>query len=149
ARRLQSWSLGSQFFSVTGTRLVMYAATLFAYCRHQGRELLQPVSLETVPGLVLLNIMLQAFDGLATYYGLSLGVQEGNPVMRAAMMQWGVAEALLSTKGAVCLALPLFLFLRHRRLSVWALTLLAGFYLVLSFVPWLTIFFVEAQQSWG
>jgi Domain of unknown function (DUF5658) len=121
--------LASRFFSGIGT--LLYSSPL-----------------ETVPRLVLLNLMLQAFDGLATYQGMLLGVQEGNPVMRAAMMHWGVAETLLGTKGAACLALPLFLLVRHRRLSVWALAVLAGFYLALSFVPWLTIFLSEAQRIW-
>jgi hypothetical protein len=112
------------------------------------RAVLQPSPIETVPRLVLLNLVLQAFDGLATYQGLLLGVQEGNPIMRTAMMHWGVAETLLGAKGAACLTLPLFLFVRHRRLSVWALALLAGFYLALSFVPWLTIFLSEAQRVW-
>lgn len=126
----------------------MFVAALVAYCCNQGKQLWEPSPLETVPRLVVLNLMLQTFDGLATYHGLMLGVQEGNPVMRAAMVQWGVAEALLGTKGAVCLVLPFFLFLRHRRLSVWALTLIAGFYLALSFVPWLTIFLAEAKRIW-
>jgi len=110
------------------------------------RTLLQPSSIEPVPRLVVLNIMLQTFDGLATYYGLSLGVQEGNPMMQAAMLQWGVVNTLLGTKGAACLTLPVFLFVRPRRLSVWALAVLAVAYLALSFVPWLAIFFSEAQQ---
>jgi len=138
----------SRFLSVIGIYVVTFVATLVAYRRRRGRELLQPSSLETVPGLVLLNIMLQTFDGLATYHGLMLGMEEGNPMMRAAMVQLGVTEALLGTKGAACLALPLFLFLRPRRLSVWALALIAGFYLALSFVPWLTIFFTEAKRIW-
>lgn len=106
---------------------------------------MQPSSIEPVPRLVVLNIMLQTFDGLATYYGLSLGVQEGNPIMHAAMLQWGVAETLLGTKGTACLMLPLFLLMRPRRLSVWALALLAVVYLTLSFVPWMAIFFTIAQ----
>ena len=142
------WSCVSWFFSTIGTKLLVSVFSLFAYCRDQGKVLLKPSPVETVPRLVLLNVMLQTFDGLATYQGLSLGVQEGNPVMHAAMVQWGVGETLLGTKGAVCLALPFFLLLRHRRLSVWALALIAGVYLVLSFVPWLTILLTEAQQIW-
>ncbi len=143
-----SWPLVSHFSSLVGTRIVRDVAALFEYCRNQGKELLRPSPLETVPRLVLLNLVLQAFDGLATYHGLTLGVQEGNPVMHAAMVQWGVAETLLGTKGLACVTLPFFLLLRHRRLSVWALALIAGVYLALSFVPWLTIFFQEAQQIW-
>ena len=140
------WSCASRFFSTIGTKLPVPVLSLFAYCRDQGKVLLKPSPVETVPRLVLLNVMLQTFDGLATYQGLSLGFQEGNPVMHAAMVQWGVAETLLGTKGAACLTLPFFLLLRHRRLSVWALTLIAGVYLVLSFVPWLTILLTEARQ---
>lgn len=125
-----SWSPASRFSSLLGT-------------------LLQPLPIETVPRLVLLNLVLQAFDGLATYQGLSLGIQEGNPMMRSAMMHWGVAETLLGTKGAACLTLPLFLLVRPRHLSVWALALIAGVYLTLSFVPWLTILLREAQKVWG
>jgi Domain of unknown function (DUF5658) len=77
-------------------------------CYDHGRVRTVPPPVETVSRLVLLNVMLQTFDGLATYYGLSLGVQEGNPVMRAAMMHWGVAETLLGTKGVACLTLPFF-----------------------------------------
>ena len=32
--------------------------------------------------LFALNVALQLWDGIATYYGLSLGVQEGNPLLR-------------------------------------------------------------------
>jgi hypothetical protein len=110
---------------------------------------LQPSTIEPVPRLVLLNIMLQTFDGLATYYGLSLGVQEGNPIMHAAMMQWGVAKTLLGTKGTACLMLPVFLFVQPRRLSTCALTLLATAYLLFSFIPWLAIFFSEVHEIWG
>src|SRR5689334_17174957 len=82
------WLFVSRFFSVVGTRLFVLTAALIESCRNQGKDFFQPSPLETVSRLVLLNIMLQAFDGLATYYGLSLGMQEGNPVMRAAMVQW-------------------------------------------------------------
>ena len=135
----------SHFFPTVGTTLLVSGAAPLTRCYDHGRVRTVPPPVETVPRLILLNVMLQTFDGLATYYGLSLGVQEGNPVMRAAMMHWGVAETLLGTKGVACLTLPFFLLLRHRRLSVWALALIAGVYLTLSFVPWLTILLTEAR----
>ena len=135
----------SHFFSTVGTILLVSGAAPFTRRYDYGRVRTVPPPVESVSRLVLLNVMLQTFDGLATYYGLSLGVQEGNPVMRAAMMHWGVAETLLGTKGVACLTLPFFLLLRHRRLSVWALALIAGVYLTLSFVPWLTILITEAR----
>lgn len=136
------------FGTLTPTALSRHTLKSMVWSFFFGKELLCSSPFEMVPRLVVLNLVLQAFDGLATYHGLMLGIQEGNPVMHAAMMHWGVAEALLSTKGAACLTLPLFLFLRHRRLSVWALALIAGVYLVLSFVPWLTIFLAEATRIW-
>ena len=54
----------------------------------------------------------------------------------------------LGTKGAACLTLPVFLLMRPRRLSIWVLALLAVAYLTLSFVPWMAIFFTEAQHVW-
>ena len=142
-------AFASHFFPTEGTTLLVSGAAPLTRCYDHGRVRMVPPSVETVPRLVLLNVMLQTFDGLATYYGLSLGVQEGNPVMRAAMMHWGVAETLLGTKGVACLMLPFFLLLRHRRLSVWALALIAGVYLTLSFVPWLTILLTEARRIWA
>jgi len=135
----------SHFSPTVWTTLLVSGAAPLIRCYNHGRVRTVSPPVETVPRLILLNVMLQTFDGLATYYGLSLGVQEGNPVMRAAMMHWGVAETLLGTKGVACLTLPFFLLLRHRRLSVWALALIAGVYLTLSFVPWLTILLTEAR----
>jgi len=39
--------------------------------------------------LVVMNLLLQVWGGLATYYGLSRGVQEGNPLLRSCMEYWG------------------------------------------------------------
>ena len=44
--------------------------------------------------LVVVNLFLQVWDGCATYYGLSQGVQEGNPLLRSCMEYWGVRVTL-------------------------------------------------------
>ena len=46
--------------------------------------------------LFLLNVALQIFDGVATYFGLTTRWNEGNPLLGAAMAQLGVDE-LFST----------------------------------------------------
>jgi hypothetical protein len=45
--------------------------------------------------LLALNIALQVWDGLATYYGLSHGVHEGNPLLRSCMEYWDVGVTLV------------------------------------------------------
>ena len=44
------------------------------------------------------NLFLQFFDGLFTYQVLSLGVPEANPLVNAAIAQWGVVWDLLYWK---------------------------------------------------
>ena len=55
--------------------------------------------------LVVLNLLLQVWDGLATYYGLSHGVQKGNPLLRSCMEYWGVGVTLVGAKSAACVFL--------------------------------------------
>ncbi len=55
--------------------------------------------------LVVMNLSLQVWDGLATYYGLALGVQEGNPLLRSCMEYWGVGVTLVGAKSAACVLL--------------------------------------------
>ena len=55
--------------------------------------------------LVVMNLSLQVWDGLATYYGLSHGVQEGNPLLRACMEYWGAGVTLVGAKSAACVFL--------------------------------------------
>ena len=54
-----------------------------------------PMSCSWVSGLLRVNLFLQAWDGLATYYGLSHGVQEGNPLLRSCIEYWGVSVTLV------------------------------------------------------
>ena len=94
-----------------------------------------------IPLLFSVNLVLQTWDGLATYYGLALGVPEGNPLVRAVIEQLGVGWALLSAKGVAC---SLLLFLRafsQYVLCVQGLLLTAVSYFVFSFLPWCVVLF--------
>jgi hypothetical protein len=57
--------------------------------------------------LLMLNVALQVFDGLATYHGMRVGFGEGNPLLVEAMAVVGPAAALVLTKptpAAACSA---------------------------------------------
>ena len=90
--------------------------------------------------LLILNIVLQVFDGIATYAGLNLGIHEGNPLLRSAFHLWGVIPALLVVK---CQAVGLLLFLYRiagEQLAMPALGMLAGVYSACSLIPWIGVF---------
>ena len=89
-----------------------------------------------IPLLFLLNLALQVWDGLATYYGVALRFHEGNPLIRAAIEHVGVGYALLSVKGLACGFLLVLRVCRHSVLSVGGLLLTAVSYFVCSFLPW-------------
>lgn len=89
--------------------------------------------------LLLLNILLQLFDGLATYSGLHLGIREGNPLVRNAIHLWGVAPGLLLFKAQAC-ALLVIVYRLAGDLARPALGLLACVYSVCSLIPWLGTF---------
>lgn len=86
--------------------------------------------------LFLLNISLQLFDGVATYFGILGPWHEANPILAATMAQVGVGAALLLFKALACAALVLLRSLARRPLVAKALTVLAVAYGCLSFVPW-------------
>lgn len=90
--------------------------------------------------LFALNLALQLFDGLATYYGLSLGVQEGNPLLQSCMDFYGIGVTLVGAKSTACL----FLLYLHDAASLvvsqWGLALTALSYFFFSFVPWVLVF---------
>jgi len=83
---------------------------------------------------LIYNLFLQCFDGLLTYQALSLGVPEANPLVNAAIVEWGVIWGLLYWKTLACVLLLLIFALRHRRkaLTIRALTLTASVYSVFS-----------------
>lgn len=90
--------------------------------------------------LVIVNVLLQVWDGVATYYGLSRGVQEGNPLLRSCMEYWGVGVTLVGAKSVACLFLCYLHEVAHLALSTWGLVFIMVSYFVCSFVPWLVLF---------
>jgi hypothetical protein len=90
--------------------------------------------------LLILNIVLQIFDGVATYAGLHIGMHEGNPLLRDAFQWWGVVPALLLFKAQACGLLVFVFRFAGARLAVFALALLAAVYCTFSLIPWLSLF---------
>ncbi len=84
----------------------------------------------TLGRLLIVNLLLQLFDGLASYYIISTGVPEANPLVASYIENWGVFGGLLFAKLLGC-ALVIFVFtLRHKAEIVVAqgLTVLAYLY---------------------
>src|SRR6185436_8291613 len=52
--------------------------------------------------LLMLNVALQLFDGLATYHGMRFGFGEGNPILVEIMTVVGPAATLILTKLFAC-----------------------------------------------
>ncbi|MCS6927199.1 MAG: DUF5658 family protein [Candidatus Binatia bacterium] len=103
-----------------------------------GRKRARYSSSPPIHQLFLLNVCLQLFDGLATYHGLQLGWQEGNPLLHSFMMRWGVEWTLLVFKGKACLLLLLLHRVKREELAIVALAVAAGCYFFFSFLPWLS-----------
>ena len=80
--------------------------------------------------LLAFNLLLQFFDGLVSYQAFSVGAAEANPLVAAAIMNWGVIWGLLYHKILACLLLFLiFAFGYSRRLlAMRALTVTAWVY---------------------
>jgi Domain of unknown function (DUF5658) len=87
--------------------------------------------------LLILNLALQLFDGVATYQGLRLGFHEANPLLVAAFGLLGVGPALLLFKAKACGLLLLLHRATPARVGVTVLRALAAIYCVLSLGPWL------------
>lgn len=102
--------------------------------------MLEPAPNTHLYQLFALNVVLQMFDGIATYSGLALGCQEANPLLRHAFAVLGVGPTLLLFKAKACG----LLFLLHRSvpepLNTHVLRGLAGIYCVFSLGPWLAKF---------
>jgi hypothetical protein len=90
--------------------------------------------------LVIVNISLQVWDGCATYYGLSQGVQEGNPLLRSCMEYWGVGVTLVGAKSAACVFLVYLREVASLSISQWGLVLAAVSYVVGSVLSWSLVF---------
>jgi len=82
----------------------------------------------SVRDLLILNLTLQAFDGLFSYQAFSLlGAHEANPFVGAAISSWGVIAGLLYKKSFACALLLLIFSLgfKHPSLAKRALILTA------------------------
>ena len=73
--------------------------------------------------LLMLNVTLQVFDGIATYWGLQLGFGEGNPLLLSMITTVGPAAALVLTKLYACGCLFGVWHVRHARLALPAFVL--------------------------
>lgn len=90
------------------------------------------------------NLLLQVFDGTASYFILSRGEAELNPFVNAAIEAWGLVWALVYWKALVCSLLVVLYSLKHYRpvLPLRCLTFVAmvysalGFYLVVHLLQW-------------
>jgi len=90
-----------------------------------------------IGALLLLNLWLQIFDGVATYLGISAGFPEGNPLVAATFHHLGVVPALCLAKVYACGCLLVIWHLRRRSPLVFpALVATAAAYLVGSVAPW-------------
>ena len=100
-----------------------------------------PSAHTTVYRLFILNILLQVFDGVATYSGLHLGIREANPLLVGAFHLWGVVPTLLFFKANACVLLLFVYRLAAEQLAMPALAALAAVYAVCSLIPWLGMLF--------
>jgi hypothetical protein len=80
--------------------------------------------------LLVVNLLLQLFDGLASYHILSAGVPEENPIVASAIANWGVSGGLLYSKALGCALVVLIFLLRHKVevIATQGLTVLAYVY---------------------
>ena len=83
------------------------------------------------PGqLLIVNLLLQLVDGLASYLILSTGVPEANPVVAHAIAHWGLKDGLLYSKILGCVLVVLVFMLRDKVgiIATQGLTILAYVY---------------------
>ncbi len=87
--------------------------------------------------LLVLNLALQLFDGVATYQGLRLGFKEANPILVAAFGLIGIGPTLLLFKAKACGLLVLLHRTAPPPVGLHIMRGLAAVYCVLSLGPWL------------
>ena len=91
-------------------------------------------------GLLVLNLLLQIFDGIATAQGLQIGIYEGNRLLAAAFSYWGVGLSLVVFKTFACSALVFVYAAARQEVARRALTAIAVVYCTCSLGPWLIAF---------
>jgi hypothetical protein len=86
--------------------------------------------------LLSFNLFLQFTDGLVSYQAFALGAIEANPLVAAAIVNWGMGWGLIYNKALACLLLFLIFALRHNRrlLATRGLTVTASVYVCTTIV---------------
>jgi hypothetical protein len=86
--------------------------------------------------LLIFNLFLQFSDGIVSYQAFALGAAEANPVVAAAIVNWGMIGGLAYNKSLACILLLLiFAFRRSQRfLAKRALTVTASVYVCTTIV---------------
>jgi len=81
--------------------------------------------------LLTFNLFLQFTDGLVSYKAFALGAAEANPVVAAAIVNWGMIGGLIYNKTLACLLLLLIFALRRnlRLMTMRAMTVTASVYM--------------------
>jgi hypothetical protein len=84
----------------------------------------------SIRDLLFFNLLLQFTDGLVSYQAFALGAAEANPVVAAAIVNWGMIWGLIYNKTLACLLLLLIFALRRnqRLLTMRALIVTASVY---------------------
>jgi hypothetical protein len=88
--------------------------------------------------LFVLNVMLQVFDGVATYQGLQHHWAEGNPIIVSWIPFLGTGATLLLFKAKACGFLVILRRLGNHPFVYESLVVLATVYAFFSFIPWLS-----------
>src|SRR5207237_4561479 len=97
---------------------------------------MRPATERGMLALVVVNLALQVFDGVATYVGVHAGMGEGNPLLAWALAQVGPGFALVLFKLQACACLLLLWHVRRNRLAAPALVFSATVYVLCSLAPW-------------
>ena len=95
------------------------------------------LGLDRLYDLFLLNLVLQLFDGMATYSGIHLGMDEANQLLCNSFAMWGIGPSLILFKACACGTLLLLYRNTTEEVARPALTFLAAVYVTFSFVPWM------------
>ena len=72
----------------------------------------------SVRNLLIFNLFLQFSDGIVSYQAFALGAAEANPVVAAAIVNWGMVWGLIYNKVLACLLLLLIFAPRHSSRSL-------------------------------
>jgi hypothetical protein len=86
--------------------------------------------------LLIFNLFLQFSDGIVSYQAFALGAAEANPIVAAAIVNWGMIGGLIYHKALACvLLLLIFAFRRSERfLAKRALAVTASIYVCTTIV---------------